>query len=66
LILCGWVLAQFPFLVPPDIALNEAAAPETVLCLVLLASTGGVLILIPSLAYLFRIFKGETAFSQTE
>jgi cytochrome bd ubiquinol oxidase subunit II len=61
LILCGWVLAQFPFLVPPDISLNEAAAPETVLRLVLLASAAGALIVIPSLVYLFRIFKGESA-----
>jgi cytochrome d ubiquinol oxidase subunit II len=63
LILCGWVLAQFPFLVPPDISLNEAAAPETVLRLVLLASAAGALIVIPSLVYLFRIFKGGPRFS---
>jgi len=58
LILWGWALGQYPYLVPPTVTIAEAAAPPLTLTLVLWALAGGALVLFPSLAYLFRIFKG--------
>lgn len=66
LILTGWVLALYPFLVPPDISVTQAAAPLSVLGPVLGGIAIGLLILVPSFVYLFRVFKSGTAFSQTD
>ncbi len=59
LILWGWALAQYPYLVPPDFAIDGSAAPTITLALVLGALVLGAVILFPSLYYLFRIFKGR-------
>jgi cytochrome bd ubiquinol oxidase subunit II len=56
-ILWGWALAQYPYLVPPTLTIPDAAAPDITLTLVLWALAGGAVVLFPSLAYLFRIFK---------
>ena len=58
-ILVGWGLAQFPHLVTPDVTLQNAAAPESTLKLLLLALGAGAIVLLPSLIYLFQIFKGQ-------
>lgn len=58
LILWGWGLAQYPYLVPPDITIAGAAAPTITLELVLGALGLGAVVLFPSLYYLFRVFKG--------
>jgi cytochrome d ubiquinol oxidase subunit II len=57
LILWGWALAQYPYVVPPALTIAEAAAPALTLTLVLWALAAGALVLFPSLAYLFRVFK---------
>jgi cytochrome d ubiquinol oxidase subunit II len=57
LIFWGWPLAQYPVLVPPDLTVSRAAAPDITLRLVLIILIGGGIILLPSLWYLFRIFK---------
>jgi cytochrome bd ubiquinol oxidase subunit II len=57
LILTGGALALYPFLVPPDISITQAAAPLNVLRPVLWSMAIGLLILVPSLLYLFRVFK---------
>jgi cytochrome bd ubiquinol oxidase subunit II len=57
LILWGWALAQAPWIIPPTLSLHEAAAPAITLRLTLWAVGAGALVLVPSLAYLFRIFK---------
>jgi cytochrome d ubiquinol oxidase subunit II len=56
LILWGWVIVQYPFIVPPSLALRDAAAPRITLLLLLYALMGGAVILLPSLVYLFRTF----------
>jgi cytochrome d ubiquinol oxidase subunit II len=66
LILTGWALAQFPFLVPPDIAIISAAAPLSVLRPLLWGVVMGSLILVPSFLYLLRVFKVGTAFDETQ
>jgi cytochrome bd ubiquinol oxidase subunit II len=58
-ILAGWGLAEFPHLVTPDVTIQNAAAPESTLKLLLLALGAGAVILLPSLFYLFQIFKRQ-------
>ncbi len=60
LILWGWAFAQFPFIVEPHLTLQNTAAPDNVLQLLLIALLAGFVILVPSLWYLYRVFKGET------
>ena len=57
LILTGWCLAQYPYLVPPDVTVANASAPAVTLRLLLLALAAGALVLFPSLVFLFRLFK---------
>jgi cytochrome d ubiquinol oxidase subunit II len=59
LILWGWALAQYPYLVEPDVTIADAA-PIPTLRLVLMALLVGALVLFPSLYYLYRVFKGST------
>jgi cytochrome d ubiquinol oxidase subunit II len=58
-ILIGWGLAQFPHLVTPDVTIQNAAAPESTLKLLLLALGAGAVVLLPSLFYLLQIFKRQ-------
>lgn len=55
-ILWGWAAAQYPLLVPPSMTLSAAAAPRVTLTLLLYALAGGGVILLPALAWLFRLF----------
>jgi cytochrome d ubiquinol oxidase subunit II len=57
LIFWGWPMAQYPLLVPPDLTIERAAAPDTTLRLVLITLAAGGVVLLPSLWYLFQIFK---------
>ena len=61
LIVWGWALAQYPYLLPPDFTVESAAAPPVTLRLVAGALGVGALVLLPSLIYLFRIFKSAPA-----
>jgi cytochrome d ubiquinol oxidase subunit II len=55
-ILWGWATAQYPLLVPPSLTVSAAAAPRVTLTLLLYALAGGGVILLPALAWLFRLF----------
>jgi cytochrome bd ubiquinol oxidase subunit II len=59
LIIWGWALAQYPYLVPRELTLFNAAAPAITLQLVLGALALGAAVLFPSLRYLLRTFKGR-------
>ncbi|RDV37972.1 cytochrome d ubiquinol oxidase subunit II [Bradymonadaceae bacterium TMQ3] len=66
LILLGWALAQFPYLVYPDIRITDAAAETAVLRPVLIALALGSLLLLPAFVYLYKIFKpGRAARPET-
>ena len=58
-ILAGWALAQYPNLITPDVTVGNAAAPERTLRLLIMALGFGALVLLPSLGYLFYLFKGR-------
>jgi cytochrome d ubiquinol oxidase subunit II len=63
LILWGWAVSQYPYLVPPDLSIQAAAAPAATLRLVLIALGLGIVVLLPSLVYLFRVFKAAPSHS---
>jgi cytochrome d ubiquinol oxidase subunit II len=59
LITWGFGFSQYPRLVAPGMTLYNAAAPVEVLRPVLVALGLGSLVLIPSLLWLFSIFKSH-------
>lgn len=61
LILWGWGLSQYPYLLPPDLTIADAAAPRVTLELALIAVIAGAIVLFPSLFYLFKVFKSRSA-----
>jgi cytochrome bd-type quinol oxidase subunit 2 len=48
-----------PAVITPDVTVNNARAPEITLRLLVLALGAGAIVLLPSLALLFHIFKGR-------
>jgi cytochrome d ubiquinol oxidase subunit II len=56
LILWGWALAQYPFVIPSTLTIRQAAAPAVTLKLLLVGLAIGSAVLIPSLVYLLRTF----------
>jgi len=63
LILWGWGVAQYPFMLPPALTIGGAAAPPITLKLALIAVGVGATVLFPSLYYLFKIFKVRSGLS---
>lgn len=63
LIMLGYGAALFPYLVVPQFTIMGAAAPTRTHGLVLGALAAGAILLLPSLYYLFRVFKGQRAFA---
>jgi cytochrome d ubiquinol oxidase subunit II len=59
LILWGWLLAQYPYIVPPALSIRDAAAPEVTLRLLAFGLAAGAGVLLPSLRYMLRTFKGR-------
>lgn len=57
-ILLGWCAGQYPHLIYPDLTVTNAAAPVATLRLLTVALGLGGVVLLPSLYYLFRVFKG--------
>ena len=51
----GWALAQSPYLLPPELTLEEAAASDATLAAVLVGLGIGALVLVPSLVLLYRL-----------
>src|SRR5919206_42675 len=62
-ILWGWAVPQSPYLAPPDLTIARAAAPPATLRLTLIALGLGIVVLLPSLVYLFRVFKAAPSHS---
>lgn len=54
-IVVGWVLAQRPYILPPELTLDEAAASDATLTAVVFAVGIGALVLVPSLWLLYRL-----------
>ena len=60
LILWGWALAQYPYMVRPELTIHTGGAPQATMRALLWALAAGVLLLFPSYWYLFHVFKGST------
>ncbi|MBX3441243.1 MAG: cytochrome d ubiquinol oxidase subunit II [Planctomyces sp.] len=59
LVILGWGVAQHPYLIYPDFELSEVAAPEPTLRFLVLSLPFGAAAILPSLYFLFRIFKTD-------
>jgi cytochrome d ubiquinol oxidase subunit II len=57
LVIGAWGLAQYPVLWPPALTVQNTAAPDVTLHLLLYTLGAGALVLFPSLYWLFRVFK---------
>jgi cytochrome d ubiquinol oxidase subunit II len=66
LVLWGWILAQFPLIVPPNLTIDAAAAPNRTLEETMAVLVGGAIVLIPSLWYLLRVFKARSSTAGSE
>ena len=60
-IIGGWALSQYPYVIPPDLTIESAAAPRATLRLTIIVLLAGAVVLVPSLIYLFRVFKSGPA-----
>ena len=59
-IIAAWVAAQSPYILPPDLTVDEAAGSDATLTALLVAVVIGLFILVPSLTWLFRLtLRGE-------
>jgi cytochrome bd ubiquinol oxidase subunit II len=58
-LLTGWAAAQWPYLIYPDLTVAAAAAPRPTLALTAATLPFGLALLIPSLWFLFAVFKGR-------
>jgi cytochrome bd ubiquinol oxidase subunit II len=57
LIVFGWGVAQYPYLVRPGLTIVNSAAPSNIVSDLVIAVAIGVLVLIPSLILLLLVFK---------
>jgi cytochrome d ubiquinol oxidase subunit II len=57
LVLAGWGLAQYPYLVVGDVTVWNAATSDATLRLLIAALLVGAVVLFPSFAYLFYVFR---------
>jgi cytochrome d ubiquinol oxidase subunit II len=56
----GWALAQDPYLLPGELTIEEAAAPDATLGALFFSVAVGMVILVPSLVFLYRlVLKGQ-------
>ena len=56
-LLGSWGLSQIPYLIPPDVTVDAGAGPPATLLLMLIGVIIGMAITLPSMWYLFYIFK---------
>jgi cytochrome d ubiquinol oxidase subunit II len=59
MLLWGWALAQWPYIIYPDLTIDASSAPDATLGFLLATAPFGALLLIPSLWLLFSVFKGH-------
>jgi cytochrome d ubiquinol oxidase subunit II len=58
-VIWGWGVAQYPAIIPPALTIAAARGPDTVLRAMLWSIVAGTVLLLPSLVYLFVLFKGK-------
>jgi cytochrome d ubiquinol oxidase subunit II len=66
-VIWGWAAAQYPFLLQPELTVQDAAAAPATLRAMLISLVVGGLLLVPSLGFLFAVFhRGSNAESRAE
>jgi cytochrome d ubiquinol oxidase subunit II len=58
-VVAGWGVAQWPYLIVPDLVASDAAAPRSSLGPIVLGFAIGAALVVPSLLLLFRLFKAS-------
>src|SRR4029450_4104939 len=58
-ILVGWAVSQYPYVLVPDVTIEEAATGRATLEAMLVALGAGSLILVPALVFLYRLFQSS-------
>ncbi len=58
-VVLGWGVGQFPAILPPDFTVEGTKAPAAVLRPLAIGIGLGVALLVPSLGFLFYLFKGK-------
>ena len=54
-LIVGWALAQSPFLLPEELTVDDAGAPDSTLAAMLVSVAIGTLVLVPSLYGLYSL-----------
>jgi cytochrome d ubiquinol oxidase subunit II len=62
-VVAGWGVAQWPYLIAPDLTAQQAAAPISALRPIAVGLLAGGVLLVPSLLLLFRVFKASRSAS---
>jgi len=65
-IFASWGLSQFPYLIPVDVTITNAASPPSTLLALLIGTIIGMTLLLPSLWFLFHVFRGKRPVSLVE
>jgi cytochrome d ubiquinol oxidase subunit II len=58
-ILVGWAAAQYPYILPPELTIADAAAGTSTLVAMLVGLVVGGAVLVPALWYLYSLFQRE-------
>jgi len=56
-ILIGWAVAQYPYVLPPEVTIEAAARGQTTLTAMLVVLGVGSVFLVPALVYMFALFQ---------
>ncbi len=56
-LLGSWGLSQYPYLIPPRMTIDNSANEPSVILALLISTAIGMALLLPSLYYLFSVFK---------
>lgn len=57
----AWGIAQLPYILPPDLTITQAASPPITMREFFYSALVGILVLLPSLWFLFHVFKFQQA-----
>lgn len=58
-LLWGWQIAQYPYLLEPNVTIDDAAANPAALSAMLLALGLGAVLLVPSLLWLYLVSQRQ-------
>ncbi|HEX7293056.1 MAG TPA: cytochrome d ubiquinol oxidase subunit II [Solirubrobacterales bacterium] len=58
-VIWGWAVAQFPYLLPPDLTIAEAAAPDPTMTVIFIVFGAAAVLVLPSLALLYTLSQRD-------